>query len=283
MTSASAGTRMLQRTLRTYGASAGGLAIVGVVLFPIFWVVSAAFRTTRQLADPRPPLLPDAPTLASFHTALTTQMVPLGTSVTIGVLAATLSLAIALPAAYALANFKWRWTALLVLVTLVSQMIPNVMIATPLYLMFNQLHLLNSYTGLVLADSSVGIPFAVLLLRASFADISSEIRQAALIDGANELQVLLHIILPIGRTAVISAAVFCFLFAWGDFLYALTLDTNGDVNPLSLSIYSFLNGPSIDWGSLMAAATLSIVPGGLLLVLAQRYITAGLSAGAIKE
>jgi multiple sugar transport system permease protein len=161
-------------------------------------------------------------------------------------------------------------------------MIPNVMIATPLYLLFNKIGLLNSLPGLVLADCSLGVPFAVLVLRAYFADIPRELREAALMDGAGEWMVLIAITVPIARNAIISAGVFCFLFAWSDFLYALTLNTDGSFTPLSLAVFNFYQN-RIGWGGLMATATLAILPSALLLVLAQRYISAGLTAGAVKE
>jgi multiple sugar transport system permease protein len=269
-------------TLSAYGKTLLGLAITAVVLFPILWIISASFQTTRQLSDITPHVLPPTPTLVNYREVLQTQLGPLETSLIVATLTAALSLVIAVPAAYALAAFSWRWTALVVFVVLVTQMIPSVMIATPLYLLFNKLHLLNTYSGLVLADSSMGIPFAVLLLRAFFGDVPAELREASLVDGAGEFRTLLFVMLPLARTAIISAGVFCFLFAWGDFLYALTLNTNGTVTPLSLSIYGFFDFPIVNWGGLMAAAVLAIVPGAVLLVLAQRYIAAGLTAGAVK-
>lgn len=268
--------------LSAYGKTVIGLVITLIILFPILWIISASFQTTRELFDITPHLLPPTPTLANYREAIHSQLGPLETSVIVASLTAVVSLVVAVPAAYALAAFSWRWTALIVFVVLVTQMIPSVMVATPLYLLFNKLHLLNTYYGLVLADSSMGIPFAVLLLRAFFGDIPPEMREAALVDGAGELRTLLFVILPVARTAIISAGVFCFLFAWGDFLYALTLNTNGTVTPLSLSIYGFFDFPIVNWGGLMAAAVMAIVPGAVLLVLAQRYIAAGLTAGAVK-
>ena len=98
---------------------------------------------------------------------------------------------------------------------------------------------MNSLPGLVLADCSIGVPFAVLVLRAYFADIPTELREAALMDGAGEWMVLLAVTVPVARNAIISAGVFCFLFAWSDFLYALTLNTDGSLTPLSLAVYNF--------------------------------------------
>jgi multiple sugar transport system permease protein len=256
------------------------VALTGFLLFPILWVVAASFQSTSSLFDPTVHF--PVPTLENYQNVLDDQASSIVTSVIVAVSCAVVSLVIAVPAAYALANSRSRWAPLLILSVLVTQMIPSVMVATPLYLLFNKLGLLNSIPGLVLADCSLGVPFAVLVLRAYFADIPPELREAALMDGAGEWLVMLAITVPVARNAIISAGVFCFLFAWSDFLYALTLDTDGSVTPLSLAIYNFYAN-RIDWGGVMATATLAIIPGALILVAAQRYIAAGLTAGAVKQ
>jgi multiple sugar transport system permease protein len=259
------------------------LLITVTFLFPLLWAFSASFQTTRQLYDLRPHVFPPTPTLVNYRAAVASQLAPLGTSVLVGVLATIACLLIAVPAAYALSTFRWRWAGLLVLALLVAQMVPAVMVTTPLYLFFNHLGLLNSVTGLVIADSAAGVPFAILVLRAFLADIPIEMREAALVDGASEVRTLLLVILPVARTGVIAVAVFCFLFAWGDFLNAVTLNTNGTLKPLSLSLYNFFGTYRVDWGAVMATAVLALLPGALLLVGAQKYIAAGLTAGGVKE
>jgi multiple sugar transport system permease protein len=257
------------------------VALTGFLLFPVLWVIVASFQSTSSLFDPTSHFPP--PTLENYKSVFGDQASSIVTSLIVAVSCAAVSLLIAVPAAYALADSRWRWAPLLIVSVLVTQMIPNVMVATPLYLLFNKLGLLNSLPGLVLADCSIGVPFAVLVLRAYFADIPPELREAALMDGAGEWLVLLAITVPVARNAIISAGVFCFLFAWSDFLYALTLDTDGSLTPLSLAVYNFYSNPRIDWGGLMATATLAIIPGALILVAAQRYIAAGLTAGAVKQ
>jgi multiple sugar transport system permease protein len=259
-----------------------GLAITAAMLSPLLWMVSASLQTRTQLYDIPSHILPPTPTLANFRAVISSQIGSLGTSVVISVATAIFSLIIAVPAAYALAQKRFRWTGTIVLVLLVTQMIPNVMTATPFYLMFNRLGLVNSYPALVLADSTYAVPFAILVLRAFFVEVPAELREAALIDGAGELRALLRVILPVVRTGVIAVGLFCFLFAWADFVYALTLSTDGSVVPFTLSIYSFIGAQQTNWNDLMAAAVLGIIPGAVLLIGAQRYIAAGLIGGAVK-
>jgi multiple sugar transport system permease protein len=259
-----------------------GLAITAVMLSPLLWMVSASLQTRSQLYDVPAHILPPTPTLSNFRAVLSSQIGSLGTSLIIGVATALFSLIIAVPAAYALAQRRFRWTGLIVLILLIAQMIPNVMTATPLYLIFNKLGLVNSYPALILADSTYAVPFAILVLRAFFVEVPPELREAAFIDGAGELRALVGVVLPVVRVGVISVGLFCFLFAWADFVYALTFTTNGSVVPFTLSIYSFIGAQQTNWNYLMAASVLGVIPGALLMIVAQRYIAAGITSGAVK-
>jgi multiple sugar transport system permease protein len=262
--------------------TAVGIAIVLVLLFPLLWVILSSFQPSLAFYDPVPSLIPRELTLANYA-VLGSQVVPLLTTISVALLSALLSLLIGVPAAYALAAFRWRWTPALMLLILVTQTVPGVMIATPLYLSFARLGLLNSIPGLVIADSAAGVPFTILVLTAFIQGLPPALREAAYIDGAGEWRTLLSVIAPNARTAIISAGLFSFLFAWGDFLWAVTLNTNGKITPLSLSLFQFVGAYHIEWGAIMATATIALVPAVVLLVLSQRYISLGLTAGAVKE
>lgn len=253
-----------------------------IVLFPVYWMVACSFQSNLQLRHIPAYIVPPNFDVSGYKDALSTQIPHVVTSLFIGCGTVLLALLIAVPAAYALAQFSIRFTGLLVLALLVTQMIPAVMMATPLYLLFNSLGLINTYPGLILADSTYAVPFAVLILRAFLQDIPHELREAALIDGAGEWRTMWSVILPLARPGLIAVALFGFLFGWGDFLFALTLSTNGSLQPLSLSIYLFIGEHITSWNSLMAAATLAAMPAAVMLVAAQRYIGSGLTAGAVR-
>jgi multiple sugar transport system permease protein len=161
-------------------------------------------------------------------------------------------------------------------------MIPGIVIANGLFPLYNAAGLVNSYAGLILADASLGIPFCILLMRSFMVNIPSSLLEAARIDGASELRVFLSVVVPLSRNALVTAAVFSYLFAWSDFLFALTLTTSTEVQPITLSMYQFVGAHTQSWGALMATATIASVPAAALLVLAQRYIAAGVTGGAIK-
>jgi multiple sugar transport system permease protein len=204
------------------------------------------------------------------------------TSMVIGLGTVVVTLLVATPAAYGLARFRMRGTGVFLLVLLVTQMIPTIVIANALYTLFNDTGLLNSYLGLILADSAVQIPFSILLMRAFMESIPPSLVEAALVDGANDFRAFVSIVVPISRNAIVTAALFTFLGAWGDFLIALTLTSTDAVRPITLGIYNYIGSNVTDWGPVMATAVLASLPAAVLLILAQRYIAAGALGGAVK-
>ena len=276
---------MASRTRKTAGLyfqTVIAIVIVMILLFPLLWVVLSSFQPTSSFFDPYPSVIPTQFTLANYG-VLQSQLLPLLTTILIVLLTAVFSLLVGIPAAYALASFRWKWVAGLMFLILVTQIVPGVMLATPLFLTFSKVHLLNSILGLVIANSSAGVPFTILLLTVFIGGLPPELREAAHIDGAGEWRTLFSVIMPPTRSAIIAAALFSFLFAWGDFLWALTLNTSGEITPISLSIFQFVGAYLVDWGAIMATASLALIPAMILLIAAQRYISVGLTAGAVKD
>ena len=193
-----------------------------------------------------------------------------------------LSLLIAVPAAHALANFRFRVTGLVTLVLLVTQTIPGIVLGISFFKIFADIHLLNSYPGLIIADSTYCVPFDILVIRAFMISLPHELLEAAYVDGATLLGSLVRIVLPLSRPAILAAALFSFLFSWGDFLFALTLNTSGNVIPISLSIYQYLGQYTSQWPDLMAAAIFAAIPSAILLVLVQRGIRGGIATAGLK-
>jgi multiple sugar transport system permease protein len=264
------------------GSTIFGILITFLMLFPVYWMLANSFETTAEMFRNPVSLIPTEITFEPYRTALQTQLPHLLTSLTVSIGAAFVAIVIATPAAYALAHFRLRFTILLMFFLLLAQMIPTVTLATPMFLIFNQFGLLNSTLGLILADSTYAVPFAVLILRTFFLSIPSELIQAAFVDGTGEWGAFFRIVLPLVVPGVITAGLFAFLFAWGDFIYGLTLTTDNTIQPVSLSIYTYIGQFSDYWNTAMAVAVLASVPAAILLIVFQRYITAGLTAGAVK-
>ncbi len=259
-----------------------GILITFLMLFPVYWMVANSFETTTEMFRNPVSIIPTQITLEPYITVLQTQLPHLLTSLTVSLGATLVAIIFATPAAYALAHFRLRITILLMFFLLLAQMIPTVTLATPMFLIFNQFGLLNSTLGLILADSTYAVPFAVLILRTFFLSVPYELTQAAFVDGTGEWGAFFRVVLPLVVPGVITAGLFAFLFAWGDFIYGLTLTTNNTIQPVSLSIYTYIGQFSDYWNSAMAVAVLASLPAALLLIVFQRYITAGLTAGAVK-
>jgi multiple sugar transport system permease protein len=161
-------------------------------------------------------------------------------------------------------------------------MVPGIVVANALYGAYNDLGLLNSYLGLILADSTAGVPFTIIILRSFMQGIPREIIEAARMDGAGRLRTFRSVVLPVSANALITAALFTFLFTWSDFLFALTLTTTETVRPITLGIYEYIGAHTNQWNAIMATAVLASAPAAVLLVVAQRYVTAGATGGALK-
>jgi multiple sugar transport system permease protein len=155
--------------------------------------------------------------------------------------------------------------------------------AQALFKVMNSFHLLGSFVALILADSTLAVPFAVLILRAFMVSLPSELLEAAYMDGASRLRSLVSVIVPVSRNAIITAGLFSFLFAWGDFLFGLTLSNGSNtVIPVTVGLYRFVGVNATDWNSVMATGVIASIPAAILLIVAQRYIAAGVTGGAVK-
>jgi len=271
--------RLIGKVLATVAA----LAALVVLLFPLYAVIIGSFETNSQLiATSHYNFLPPQWTLSNYRTVLSQQGGHVLSSLFIALGTAILTLAISLPAAHALARYRFRVTGLLVAGLLVAQILPSIVIANSLFILYHHLHLLNSYPGLILADASYAVPFSILVLRAFMLGLPRDVLAAARVDGASELAAFVRVVLPMSRSAIITVALFAFLNGWGDFIFALTLLNGNTFEPITLSIYTYVGEFSTNWGQAMALAVFAVLPAAMLLVAAQRYIAAGLTVGSVK-
>jgi multiple sugar transport system permease protein len=263
-----------------WGSTAAGVLVLAVLLFPIYWMINVSLQPSGSAVGT--PWLPLNLSFDGYTTALSQQGRNLVTSLIVALGSVVFSLLIAMPAAYALAQLKLRFVGPFLFGILISQMIPGIVIANALYTAYNDVGLLNSIPGLILADSTAGIPFAILIVRAFMMSIPRSVLEAGRVDGAGHVRTFVSIVLPMSRNALITAALFTFLFAWADFLFALTLTTTEAVRPVTLGLYTYIGTYVNDWSSVMATAVLASIPAIVLLVVAQRYVAAGTTAGAVK-
>jgi len=260
-----------------------GVVLCAIMLFPLYWMVNVSLTPRGDLQQTPPGLFPTSVTLAGYRRAVADQLPFLGTSLLVAIGTVVLTIAIAAPAAYALAKLNPRGGSVITFVLLVAQMIPGIIMATGFYAIYADLGLLNTLPGLILADSTLAVPFGILVMRAFMIGIPAELLQAAEVDGAGSVRAFISIVLPLSRNAVVTVSLFAFLFAWSDFLFAVILTSQGGPQPFTLGIYQYISNYSKDWNAIMATAVIASVPATVLITLAQRYITAGITAGAVKD
>ena len=271
---------MTRTAARSWRLTILAVLILAVLLFPVYWMVNASLQ--KNATSFTTTWFPLHLSLSGYRQALSGQGGHLLVSLIVALGATAISTTVATPAAFALAKFRLPGRRWIIFAALATQMIPGIVIANALYGTYNSLHLLNSLPGLILADASLGIPFSILLMRSFMIAVPGEILDAARVDGAGRLRAFLSVAVPVSRNGIITAALFSFLFAWSDFLFALTLTTTGSVTPITLGIYQYLGAQTEQWSPVMATAVVACAPSAVLLVLAQRFIASGITGGAVK-
>jgi multiple sugar transport system permease protein len=252
------------------------------MLFPLYWMINVSL--TRREAIRSGELYPKAFTFDHYRVVLHDQLPYLRTSLLVGLGTVVLTLVIAAPAGYALSKLLVPGRRVLSFLLIVAQMVPAVVMALGFYTVYSNLGILNTVPGLILADSTLAVPFAVMLFTAFMNTIPQDILQAAQIDGASSWRTFVSIVLPIARNSAVTVSLFTFLWSWSDFLFASTLNRDGGkLRPITMGLYDYIGSQNQQWGELMATAVLASIPTAILLVVAQRFVAAGLTAGAVKD
>ncbi|MGP4047769.1 carbohydrate ABC transporter permease [Streptomyces sp. 2A115] len=272
-----------RRGRTTWWHTATGLALTAVMLFPVYWMLNVSFTRDQDMRKSPPDWFPVHGTLDGYRAVLDQQLPYLGTSLVIGLGTVVLTVALAAPAGYALAKLRPRGGGVLSFLFLVAQMIPGIIMAMGFYAIYLSLGLLQSVPGLIVADSTLAVPFAVLIFTAFMSGIPGELLQAAKTDGAGPLRTFWSIVLPMSRNSIVTVSLFAFLWSWSDFIFASTLVNGGAHEPITLGIYQYIGNNNQEWNAIMATAVVASLPAAVILVLAQRYVAAGVTAGAVKD
>ncbi|MYS24905.1 multiple sugar transport system permease protein [Streptomyces sp. DvalAA-14] len=274
---------MTSRVLRSRRNTVIGVVLTAIMLFPVYWMINVSLTPQQDMRKTPPDLFPLHPTFTGYHAVLQDQLPYLWVSLLIGLGTVALTLVLAAPAGYALAKLRPRGAGVLGLLLLIAQMIPGIVMAMGFYGIFLNLGIMDTWWGLVVADSTIAVPFGVMIFAAFMAGIPDELISAAKIDGANVWRTFTSVVLPVSRNAAVTVSLFSFLWAWSDFVFANTLDSGGTMRPITLGIYKYIGNNNQEWNAIMATAVVASIPAAVLLVLAQRYVAAGVTAGAVKD
>ncbi|MDQ7840930.1 MAG: carbohydrate ABC transporter permease [bacterium] len=275
-----AGRRILNRIAL---AALVALAIIWS-LAPYLWTLFTSFKTERELYQFPVTYLPKVPTIINYVNVFTQN--PFGrfllNSAIVTVLSTVLCLFIASLAAYAFARLKFRGREPLLVGLLVVAMIPLITLIVPLYILVRKLGLLNTYWGLIAPYVTYSLPVAIFILTAFFREIPPELEEAALIDGCTRMNTLWRIIAPLAAPGLITAGIIVFVYTWNEFLIAMTLTSTTGVRTITVGIALYRGEFTFPWGVISAAVALATVPIMALILLGQRLVIRGLTAGAVK-
>jgi multiple sugar transport system permease protein len=263
-----------------------GVLLTCAYLFPIYWMVITAFKRTADLFAIPPDIVPAPPTLQAFNDAVIgNEAVFQGivNSLVIGSGSLVITLVLGAPAAYGLARLRLRFTGLIILVMLAAQMLPTINLALPMFAIFSRLNLVDSYFALIVANVSLTLPFAIIIMRPYFLSVPTELIEAAMIDGCSPFGAFRRIVLPLVRPGVVVTGALTFLTAWGEFVFGLTLATSDEMQPITVVLNRFIAQYGTRWNELMAVSTIIALPIVLTFLFAQKHLVEGLTAGASKE
>ena len=270
------------------GGIVRGVLMAGVaafVLFPFLVVVGTSLKTLGEVFQSPATLVPRRFVWGNYahifvripmaHHLLNSLIIALGTTV--------LNLAVAAPAAYAMARIRFPGREAFGLGTLVTQMFSPVIVLIPLFRVMKALHLLDTYTALILVNTAITLPFSIWMLRGFFKNIPEEMEDAAMIDGLSRTGMLFRIALPLTAPGLVTTSIFTFVTAWNEFIFALVLVSRREMQPITMALYSWEKNNVVEWQYLMATAVVATLPTVLLFLLVRKRLTAGLMSGAVKS
>ena len=274
---------------RRLALNTAGVLVAVVTLFPIFWMLSTAFKPATEIYSLTPRPLPDHWTLSNFGAVLNGSVIGmpywtfLRNSLIVTVSAVVASSLIALIAAIAVARFRFRFRTTYLIMLLIVQMLPQQSLVIALFLDFRRVNLLDSLVGLVLVYVAFSLPVTIWMLRNFVATVPRELEEAAALDGAGPLPVGRKVLRPLVAPGLVTTSVFAFIFAWNEFLFATTfLGTDQSKYTLPVYVTYFFGKGSVDWGAIMAASALFTLPVMIFFLIVQRRLRSGLLAGAVK-
>lgn len=257
---------------------------VGLYLFPIYWMLISGLKDSAEIFANPPSFVPRAPSLAAFEYVFVRENVLryLRNSLTIAIPVTVLTLLLGAMGAYAMSRLRNRAVDIAIVIVLLLQVFPEALLATPMFIIFRTLDLLNTFAAVILATTSKTLAFALVILRPMFRQVPFELEEASFVDGCTRLQTFRLVVLPLMRVPLIVVGTLCFVQAYGQFVYGLTLLSQQELQPATVGIYSFVGAEYADWHRVMAFSSIFVLPILAIFLAMQRRIVSGLTAGALK-
>lgn len=256
-----------------------------ICVFPFVWMLISALKPKNEIRTAMPSIIIQAPTLDNFKRVLLDAgfLNYIKNSFIVSVIACALSMVIAVLAGYALSRyFKKRVVKASNFFMMLSQMIPGVLLLVPLYLIMQRLKVLESYISLILAYTTFVIPLCTFMMSSFFDTVPISLEEAAEIDGCNKAHTLFSVVLPLSIPSLVSTGLYAFINAWNEFMFGYIFISTDKYRTLTPAIMLFKGANTIDWGGLMAASVVAVIPVTIVFLFLQKYFLAGLMSGGVK-
>ena len=276
--------RRKSRLPRGWDSTAIAVAGVAIYLFPIYWMFTSGLKNSAEIFVTPPTLFPRELSFAAFAHVFARENVLryLGNSLSIAIPVTLLTAAMGACGGYALSRLKSRLVDAALFAILMLQVFPDALLATPMFIIFKTLGLLNTFAAVILATTSKTLAFALVILRPMFRQVPIELEEASLVDGCGPFQAFRLIVLPLMRIPLMVVCALSFVQAYGQFVYAFTLLSRNELQPATVGIYSFVGAEYADWHRVMAFSSVFVLPILVVFLLLQNKIVSGLTAGALK-
>lgn len=251
---------------------------------PIYWAIVTSFKSPTEMFMFPPKWITLNPTLEHYKNVLFYTKIPVSFRNSLITSTSTVIITIALStlAAYGFSRYDFKFKNTTLISLIVTRMLPPSIMIVPLYVMMNQIGLLDSFKGLIFVYTSMNIPFSIWVMKGFFDSVPKELDEAALIDGCNELQTFYKIIFPLTKPGLIAIGILTFFLVWNEFIIALILTSSSSVQPISMGLYAFMSEQGVDWGPMAASAVIAILPPSVFFITFQKYFIAGITGGAVK-
>jgi N,N'-diacetylchitobiose transport system permease protein len=262
-----------------------GVAIFVVVIFPVFWMISTAFKPEDQINSLTPTWLSLHPTLQHFRDAMDMPFFwnDVVNTIIVVCVAVLVAMVAAFLAAVAVAKYRFTGRKLFIVLVIGVQMIPGAGLIIPLYVVLAKYHQVNVLSGVIIVYISAVLPFSVWTLRGFIMGIPKDLEEAAMVDGSTRLGAFVRILLPLVAPGLVATSVFAFITSWNEYIYARILLNDQSKQTVTVWLSYFLGSSKhTDWGALMAGSTLVAIPVVIFFLLVQRKIAFGLTAGAVR-
>ena len=273
------------RALRTVGWFLLSMLAVVILLFPIYWMLTTSLKPNAEVFKYPPTFLPRQPTLEAYGRVLGDKeyIRYYGNSYLVATMVSLVTVVLGGLAGYGFSRFRMKGGKALLMSVLLLTLFPRVVLIVPFFSIFASLHLYNTYVALVMANTSFTLPFSIWMLKGYFDSIPASMEESAMVDGCTRLQAVRRISVVLALPGVVATAVYAFLETWNEYLFGLLLTKSYLRSPITVGIGQFFGQFTMNWNVIMAISVIASIPLMVVFIFLQRYLIAGMTAGALKQ